>query len=141
MLTATQHHTQTIHYFNTCTKSQTQRTKSQITRNSSPMTFPFKSDSSYTTWQNCGCSSFYYNFLTKYFIKEIFELAQMDMDSLYFTVCNKSVEDIIKPEMRRSCYKDRHLWLPSEHCSDCAAAYVTAKFTNEHWSIKPCCAK
>ena len=38
---------------------------------------------------------FYYDFLIKFFGDNKFELSQMDMDSLYFAIFYKSMEDIL----------------------------------------------
>ena len=84
---------------------------------------------------------FYYEFLTKFFKRNKFELFQMDTNLLYSTISTKSVEDVLKSEMRLSYYKDHHLWLLSWQCDNCAAPYNTAKVTNQPWSLKHSCAK
>ena len=53
----------------------------------------------------------------------------MDMDSLYFAIGGATLETILKPEMHSKYYRERHLWLPSEHCDMCIEDYVTTKVT------------
>ena len=45
---------------------------------------------------------FYYDFLDKYFSKLDFELCYMETDSFYLPVNGDSLNDIVKPEMRRT---------------------------------------
>ena len=65
----------------------------------------------------------------------------MDTDSLYFAVSGESVEEILKPEMRSAYYRERRLWLPSEHGYGCINEYVATKVAKLPWSLKPCCAE
>ena len=82
---------------------------------------------------------FYYDFLIKFFDQSKFELSQMDTDSLYFAIAGDELEDILKPDMHSTFYRDRHMWLPSEHCNSCIDDYVTTKVAGKEWFIKPCC--
>ena len=43
---------------------------------------------------------FYYDFLDKYIDRIDFELIQMDTDSMYMALSSKSIDDIIRPELR-----------------------------------------
>ena len=84
---------------------------------------------------------FYFDFLVKFFDSTKFELAQMDTDSLYFGISSKTLESILKPEMRATYFAERHRWLPSEHCDHCFDEYVATKVANRTWTLKPCCEK
>jgi hypothetical protein len=83
--------------------------------------------------------AFYYDFLIKFFDRSKFELSQMDTDSLYFAIAGDKIEDILKPDMRSTYFRECHLWLPSEHCDDCMEEYVTTKVARGTWELKPCC--
>jgi hypothetical protein len=82
---------------------------------------------------------FYYDFLVKFFDQSKFELSQMDTDSLYFAIAGDEIEDILKPDMRSTYFRECHLWLPSEHCDSCTEEYVTTKVAKGEWELKPCC--
>ena len=84
---------------------------------------------------------FYFDFLDKFFDQTKFELLQMDTDSLYFAIGEEKLEIILKPEMRLEYYRNRHLWLSSEHCNNCIADYVATKVAGRFWKLKPCCAE
>ena len=43
---------------------------------------------------------FYYDFLDKYIDRIDFELIQMDTDSMYMVLSSKSIDDIIRPELK-----------------------------------------
>ena len=63
----------------------------------------------------------------------------MDTDSLYFAIAGKKIEDILKPDMRSTYFRECHLWLPAEHCDACFNNYVTTKLAGNAWSLKQCC--
>ena len=52
---------------------------------------------------------FYYDFLVKFFVREKFELSQMDTDSLYFAINGTHLEDILKPDItvRKQYFSER----------------------------------
>ena len=82
---------------------------------------------------------FYYDFLLKFFDRAKFELSQMDTDSLYFAIAGKKIEDILKPDMRSTYFRECHLWLPAERCDSCFNDYVTTKLAGNAWPLKQCC--
>ena len=49
---------------------------------------------------------FYYDFLDRYIDRRDFELIQMDTDSLYIALSEKSIDNIVKPEMREEYYQN-----------------------------------
>ena len=83
--------------------------------------------------------AFYYDFLLRFFDRSKFELSQMDTDSLYFAIAGKELEAILKPDMRATYFRERHLWLPADCCDKCVDTYVTLKLANKAWKLKPCC--
>ena len=54
---------------------------------------------------------FYYDFLDKYLDRQDFELIQMDTDSNYMAISGKTLEEIVKPEMREEFEKEKKNWL------------------------------
>ena len=44
---------------------------------------------------------FYYDFLDKYFNRQGFELCYMDTDSFYIAMSGDSLDEIVRPEIRR----------------------------------------
>ena len=49
---------------------------------------------------------FYYDFLDKYIDRIDFELIQMDTDSMYMALLSKSIDAIIRPELREEYDKE-----------------------------------
>ena len=56
---------------------------------------------------------FYYNCIDKYIDRSDFQLMHMDTDSFYFALSAKTLDEIIKPEMREEWEKDKYNWFPS----------------------------
>ena len=54
---------------------------------------------------------FYYDFLDRYLDRKDFELIQMDTDSNYMAISGKTLEEIVKPEMREEFEKEKKNWL------------------------------
>ena len=81
---------------------------------------------------------FYHDCLCVYFDQTDFELIEMDTDSLYMGLSAPSLETLVKPELRRQFFENRHLWFPSETCDKCKPAYLQAKTGDQPQSWKPC---
>ena len=43
--------------------------------------------------------------------------------------------------MRATYFRERHLWLPSDHCDNCIDDYITLKLAKKPWKLNPCCLK
>ena len=54
---------------------------------------------------------FYYDFLDRYLDRKDFELIQMDTDSNYLAISGKSLEDIVKPDMKAEFEAEKKNWL------------------------------
>jgi len=54
---------------------------------------------------------FYYDFLDKYVDRRDFELIQMDTDSLYMAISGKSLNEIVRPELKEDFDKHKRKWL------------------------------
>ena len=55
---------------------------------------------------------FYFDFLDRYFDRRDFELIQMDTDSNYMAISADSLEEIVKPELRKEFEEKRKSGLP-----------------------------
>ena len=65
----------------------------------------------------------------------------MDTNSLYFAVSGSPVENILKPGVRETYFRESHLWLPSEHCvsPQCITDYVATKDNHQPWVMHLWC--
>ena len=54
---------------------------------------------------------FYYDFLDRYLDRKDFELIQMDTDSNYLAISGKSLEEIVKPELKAEFEEEKKNWL------------------------------
>ena len=57
---------------------------------------------------------FYYDCLDKYIDRSDFQYVEMDTDSAYLGLSAKSLNEVIKPEMREEYEKDKYNWFPNE---------------------------
>jgi hypothetical protein len=78
---------------------------------------------------------FYYDFLMQYVPKELFSLIQCDTDSMYIALGGKTLEDIIKPEM-----KCKYLYLLNNFCHK-ESIEVLYNSKEMFWFPRTCCSK
>jgi G:T-mismatch repair DNA endonuclease (very short patch repair protein) len=81
----------------------------------------------------------YYDFLQKYVDPRDFQMVEMDTDSLYFAISESNFESVVRPELRESFYREKHLWFPSESCDVHREEYIRAKQTGVPWNPSACC--
>ncbi|XP_072164571.1 uncharacterized protein [Diadema setosum] len=55
---------------------------------------------------------FYYDFLVKYIDPSDFQLCEMDTDSAYMAISANSIDDLIKPHLRKEYEMDKCNWFP-----------------------------
>ena len=61
---------------------------------------------------------FYYDFLDKYFSRQDFELCYVDTDSFYLGISGDSLDEIVRPEMRKIYEADKKNWLATDKFSE-----------------------
>ena len=54
---------------------------------------------------------FYYDFLDHYIDRRDYELIQMDTDSMYFALSHDTLEEAVKPELKREFENNKKQWL------------------------------
>ena len=74
---------------------------------------------------------FYYDFLDRYLDRKDFELIQMDTDSNYLAISGKSLEDIVKPDMREEFEKEKKNWLAWDKWSGRTPGLFKKEFEGE----------
>ena len=74
---------------------------------------------------------FYYDFLDRYLDRKDFELIQMDTDSNYLAISGKSLEDIVKPDMREEFEKEKKNWLAWDKWSGRTPGLFKQEFEGE----------
>ena len=74
---------------------------------------------------------FYYDFLDRYIDRRDFELIQMDTDSNYLAISGKSLEDIVKPDMREEFEKEKKNWLAWDKWSGRTPGLFKKEFEGE----------
>ena len=83
---------------------------------------------------------FYYDCLDKYVDREDFELCEMDTDSLYLVLSTDTLEDAVRPRLRRRFFRHYHEWFPSESCDEHRPDFVRVKTNGEPWQPRgQCC--
>ena len=74
---------------------------------------------------------FYYDFLDRYLDRKDFELIQMDTDSNYLAISGKSLEDIVKPDMREEFEAEKKNWLAWDKWSGRTPGLFKKEFEGE----------
>ena len=74
---------------------------------------------------------FYYDFLDRYLDRKDFELIQMDTDSNYLAISGKTLEDIVKPEMKVEFEEQKKNWLAWDKWSGRTPGLFKKEFEGE----------
>ena len=74
---------------------------------------------------------FYYDFLDRYLDRKDFELIQMDTDSNYLAISGKSLEDIVKPDMKAEFEAEKKNWLAWDKWSGRTPGLFKQEFEGE----------
>lgn len=70
---------------------------------------------------------FYYDFIDKFIDRRDFQYCQMDTDSAYMAISAKSLEDVVKEDMREEFYSEWGKWFPAEACELHEADWIKRK--------------
>ena len=82
---------------------------------------------------------FYYSVIARFIDISDFQMAEMDTDSLYFSISGPSLDSVIIPDTRREFYSEFHRWFPSPACDEHRTEFIECKLRKEEWSQAPCC--
>ena len=74
---------------------------------------------------------FYYDFLDRYLDRKDFELIQMDTDSNYLAIAGKTLEEIVKPEMKAEFEQEKKNWLAWDKWSGRTPGLFKKEFEGE----------
>ena len=74
---------------------------------------------------------FYYDFLDRYLDRKDFELIQMDTDSNYLAITGKTLEEIVKPEMKAEFEQEKKNWLAWDKWSGRTPGLFKKEFEGE----------
>ena len=84
---------------------------------------------------------FYYDCLDKYVDRADFELCEMDTDSLYLVLSTDTLEEAVRPHLRRKFYRHYDKWFPAEACKKHKPDFVRVKTRGETWQPQGECCK
>ena len=84
---------------------------------------------------------FYYDCIDKYIDRSDFELCEMDTDSLYMVLSTPTLEEAVRPELRRQFFTRFHRWFPSPCCNKHRPDFVRVKTRGEAWEAQEQCCK
>ena len=71
-----------------------------------------------------------YDCIKKYIPDDCFEFIEMDTDSLYFSLCSDSLDDLIKPELREEFFENYDYFFPCLACKHHKKQFVKARVQN-----------
>jgi hypothetical protein len=64
---------------------------------------------------------FYFDFLMKFVEPSDFQYVEMDTDSAYVALSGKTLQELVKPELRAQYEEEKHHWFPREDTAEHAA--------------------
>ena len=80
-----------------------------------------------------------YSFMQKYLAPNMYELIQMDTDSSYFAIARDTLEQCVRPEMKREFFLEFDHWFPTLACQKHKLDFVNDKMAGRPWVMRPCC--
>ena len=84
---------------------------------------------------------FHYDCVDKYVDRADYELCEMDTDSLYLVLSTATLEEAVRPHLRRKFFRHYHEWFPAEACDEHRPDFVRAKSQGESWEAREQCCK
>merc|ERR1711893_349124 len=86
---------------------------------------------------------FTFDFLDKYVDRRDYALCEMDTDSLYMALSGETLDELVKPELRESYFREKRNWIPTAVCDDHLDLFVKIKTENvvEWTPPSACCEK
>ena len=63
----------------------------------------------------------------------------MDTDSFYLALSKTTLEQAVKPEVRKEIFENMHHWFPTQSCTQHRQLFVDTKLANKQWVPFPCC--
>ena len=83
---------------------------------------------------------FHYNLVDRFVDRSDYQLCEMDTDSYYMVLATPTLEDAIRPELRRAFFEGYHSWFPSPACDKHRKEFVEARTAHRPWSpAGQCC--
>ena len=76
---------------------------------------------------------FYFDCIDRFVDRSLFEYVEMDTDSAYMALATHSLEDAVRPELKRDFFTDWPKWFPAESCSEHHPAWIECKMRGERW--------
>ena len=68
-----------------------------------------------------------------------FQYMEMDTDSAYMALSGRSIDEVVKPEMKESYYDTYGDWFPRPFCSEHRAAFKRQMLSGGEWTQMECC--
>ena len=83
---------------------------------------------------------FYFDCIDKFIDRSDYQLCEMDTDSLYMSLSTPTLEDAVRPALRRQFFTEFHHWFPSPACDAHRSNFIECKVAGQDWTPAPCCA-
>ena len=82
---------------------------------------------------------FYYLFLKKYLEDKCFTPLFSDTDSIYVAISRPTLDDCVKPSLRKEYFTVKRKWMPADSCNDHFDKYLECKLNKKEWKPSQCC--
>jgi hypothetical protein len=75
----------------------------------------------------------------KYVDRRDYEYLHMDTDSAYMAFSAPTLDEVVRPKMRRAFFQEYSEWFPRQACKKHNAAFIETRVAGEKWERQPCC--
>ena len=84
---------------------------------------------------------FYYDLVDKFVDRSNFEYCQMDTDSAYIALAGRSLDDLVRPELRQQYFAEYNQWFLTEACDKHMPLCNRAQLAGIQWPAYRGCAE
>ena len=91
------------------------------------------------SWAKLKMLEFVYDCIKKYIPDDCYEFIEMDIDSLYLSLCSNSLDDVVKPELREEFFENYDYFFPSLACEHHKKEFIKTRVQNLEWIQADCC--
>ena len=79
--------------------------------------------------------SFYYDLVDKYVDRSNYQYCQMDTDSAYIALAGRSLDDLVRPELRQQYFEEYDQWFLTEACEKHMPMCRRAQLAGIQWKV------
>ena len=83
---------------------------------------------------------FYFDCVDKFIDRSDYQLCEMDTNSYYMVLSTPTLDEAVRPELRKQFFEEFHTWFPSPACDSDMQDFVECRVAHRAWTPRgQCC--